>query len=204
VRNGSVMTPEGALARLLAGNQRFVAGAPAHPHQDAARRAAVAGGQSPFAAVLGCADSRLPAEIVFDRGLGDLFVVRTAGHTVGREVLASIEYAVSVLHVPLVVVLGHHACGAVQAARDLVAAGSPVPTRVRAVVDAIVPTVRHAVACRENDPDRIVELHVGETVRRLRRSLDGRGPVLVGMVYDLRTGRVRSTSDAPRKGVTAL
>src|SRR5262249_30655312 len=90
-------TPADALAELLARNERFVAGVRIHPHQDAEHRAAVAEQQQPFAVVFGCSDSRLAAEMIFDRGLGDLFVVRTAGHIVGPEVLASIEYGVTVL-----------------------------------------------------------------------------------------------------------
>lgn len=86
------LTPDDALAMLLEGNQRFVAGTPEHPNQDAARRAETAPAQSPFAVLFGCSDSRLAAEIIFDRGLGDLFVVRTAGHVAGTEVLGSIEF----------------------------------------------------------------------------------------------------------------
>ena len=87
-------TPADAFALLLAGNRRFVAGTSQHPNQDAARRAEVAPGQRPFAVLFGCSDSRLAAEIIFDRGLGDLFVVRTAGHVMGAEVLGSVEYGV--------------------------------------------------------------------------------------------------------------
>src|SRR5262245_56249787 len=111
-------TPDEALHELLAGNDRFVTGARIHPHQDAERRAAVAVSQTPFAVVFGCSDSRLAAESIFDRGLGDLFVVRTAGQIIGPEVLASIEYGITVLGVPLLVVLGHDSCGAVQATSD--------------------------------------------------------------------------------------
>src|SRR5690606_21414122 len=109
-------TPREAFELLLAGNQRFVAGVPEHPNQDAARRAEVAPSQRPFAVLFGCSDSRLAAEIIFDRGLGDLFVVRTAGHVMGPEVIGSIEFGVDVLECPLVVVLGHEGCGAVAAA----------------------------------------------------------------------------------------
>ncbi len=100
----------------LAGNQRFVAGTPEHPNQDATRRAETAPSQQPFAVLFGCSDSRLAAEIIFDRGLGDLFVVRTAGHVMGPDVLGSIEFGVEVLGCPLVVILGHDSCGAVGAA----------------------------------------------------------------------------------------
>src|SRR5262245_3568774 len=108
-------SPDEALAELLAGNERFVTGARIHPHQDAERRAEIAGAQRPFAVVFGCSDSRLSAEIIFDRGLGDLFVVRTAGHIVGGEVMASLEYGVAVLGATLVDVLGHESLGAVAA-----------------------------------------------------------------------------------------
>src|SRR5919202_3466831 len=98
-------TPDDALTFLLDGNARFVAGQADHPNQDAARRETSANAQRPFAVLFGCSDSRVAAEIIFDRGLGDLFVVRTAGHLVGAEVLASVEYGVAVLGTPLVVVL---------------------------------------------------------------------------------------------------
>src|SRR3954452_7597051 len=111
-----IAIPGEAFELLLAGNQRFVAGAPERPNQDATRRAEVAPSQRPFAVLFGCSDSRLAAEIIFDRGLGDLFVVRTAGHVMGPEVIGSIEYGVGVLACPLVVVLGHEGCGAVGAA----------------------------------------------------------------------------------------
>jgi carbonic anhydrase len=102
-------TPDDAFEMLLAGNQRFVTGLPEHPDQDAARRTETTPAQSPFVVLFGCSDSRLAAEIIFDRGLGDLF--RTAGHVVGPEVLGSVEYEVSVLDCPVVVVLGHDSCG---------------------------------------------------------------------------------------------
>lgn len=105
--------PEKGLAALVEGNRRYQAQRLTHPHQNAARRAALAAGQHPFAAVLSCADSRVPPEIVFDQGLGDLFVVRVAGNITDDVVLGSLEYAVEHLHVPLVVVLGHYKCGAV-------------------------------------------------------------------------------------------
>src|SRR3974390_904469 len=108
--------PGEAFGLLVAGNRRFVTGAPEHPNQDAARRAEIAPGQRLFAVLSGCSDSRLAAEIIFDRGRGDRFVVRTAGHVMGGEVLGSIEYGAGVLDCPLVVVLGHDSCGAVDAA----------------------------------------------------------------------------------------
>ncbi|MFC3503992.1 carbonic anhydrase [Micromonospora krabiensis] len=198
------LDPEQALAELRAGNQRFVTGAPYHPNQDAGRRAAVASAQHPFAVIVGCADSRLAAEIIFDRGLGDLFVVRTAGHTTGPEVLGSVEYAVTVLGTPLVVVLGHDSCGAVQAARDSVATGSTPPGHLGAVVDAVVPSLRRAEAAGVDDINGIVDIHIAQTVEAL---LDN-SPVLaaevaagrcavVGMSYRLAAGEVREVAAVP-------
>src|SRR5919198_6012927 len=110
------LSPAQAYEVLKAGNRRFVENTLQHPNQDADYRASLAPGQRPFAVLFGCSDSRLAAEIIFDQGLGDLFVVRTAGHVTGPEVLGSIEYGVGVLGTPLVVVLGHDSCGAVGAA----------------------------------------------------------------------------------------
>ncbi|REF00693.1 carbonic anhydrase [Thermomonospora umbrina] len=153
-----------AFDMLLAGNRRFVAGVPEHPNQDAARRSEVAPEQKPFAVVFGCSDSRLAAEVIFDRGLGDLFVVRTAGHVTGSEVLGSIEYGVSVLGCPLVVVLGHDSCGAVAAARAAVTDGVSVQGFVRDVVERVTPSVLAAQAAgRTGDADFIAE-HVRHTV----------------------------------------
>src|SRR5882757_11398177 len=122
--DGVPTDPDQALRLLLAGNRRFVLGRREHPNQDAARRTETAPGQRPFAVLFGCSDSRLAAEIIFDRGLGDLFVVRTAGHVIGPEVLGSIEYGVTVLGTPLIAVLGHDTCGAVGAAMRAVHDGA--------------------------------------------------------------------------------
>ncbi|MEU4642037.1 carbonic anhydrase [Micromonospora sp. NPDC023814] len=193
--------PEQALAELQAGNRRFVTGTPRHPNQDAGHRAAVADGQHPFAVIVGCSDSRLAAEIIFDRGLGDLFVVRTAGHTVGPEVLGSVEYAVTVLRTPLVVVLGHDSCGAVQAARTADATGTSPAGHLGAVVDAVVPSLRRAAAEGVDDIDRIVDIHIAQTVEAmLDRSAvlaaevaAGRCAV-VGMSYRLAAGEARAVT----------
>ncbi|MEH1166333.1 carbonic anhydrase [Micromonospora sp. CPCC 205539] len=196
--------PARAYAELAAGNQRFVSGAPHHPNQDAGHRAAVADGQHPFAVIVGCSDSRLAAEIIFDRGLGDLFVVRTAGHTAGPEVLGSVEYAVTVLGTPLVVVLGHDSCGAVQAARESDATGTMPPGHLRAVVDAVLPSLRRAAAEGVDDIDGIVDVHIAQTVETLL----GQSPVLaaevaqgrcavVGVSYRLAAGVVRPVTAVP-------
>ncbi|MEJ3744302.1 carbonic anhydrase [Actinomycetes bacterium KLBMP 9797] len=191
------MTPQRALAELRAGNERFVTGTRIHPNQDAEHRAALAGAQTPFAVIFGCSDSRLAAEIIFDRGLGDLFVVRTAGHTVGPEVLGSIEYAVTVLHTPLVVVLGHNSCGAVRAARDAVASGTEPAGYLRAVVAGIVPSVHVAASRHLDDIDRIVDIHTQRTVAHLlsasealARAVEAGQCAVVGMSYELSAGVV--------------
>src|SRR5919199_6278979 len=138
------VTPDEALQFLLDGNERFVRGDVAHPNQDAERRVASAADQSPFAVIFGCSDSRVAAEIVFDRGLGDLFVVRTAGHLVGEEVLASIEYAVEVLETPLIVILGHDSCGAVGAALQAHESGVTPPGHLRSIVERLTPEILQA------------------------------------------------------------
>ncbi|MBB4924435.1 carbonic anhydrase [Kitasatospora kifunensis] len=164
---GARMTGRAALRTLLDGNQRFTAGVPEHPNQDAARRAETMPTQTPFAVLFGCSDSRLAAEIIFDQGLGDLFVVRTAGHVMGPEVLGSIEYGVSVLGCPLVVVLGHDACGAVAAARGAVEGGATVGGYVRDVIEKVTPSVLTARAAgRTEDADFIAE-NVRHTVELL-------------------------------------
>ena len=134
-------TPAEAWAALVAGNQRFVSGQMLHPSQDVAHRAELSAGQAPFAVVFGCSDSRVAAEIVFDQGLGDTFVVRTAGHVIDTTVLGSIEYGVEVLGAPLVVVLGHDQCGAVTAAAQALADGEMPGGFVRAVVDRVIPSI---------------------------------------------------------------
>jgi carbonic anhydrase len=190
-------TPADALAELLAGNHRFVSGERVHPNQDAEHRAAVAVGQRPFAVVFGCSDSRLAAEIIFDRGLGDLFVVRTAGHIIGAEVQASIEYGVTVLGAPLVVVLGHDSCGAIAATRDVLR-GLPLPDPgLRAIIDRVAPSLRQAGDNQLTDVDEISAFHVRRTIDMITRPesavteavATGRCAV-VGMTYRLSDGRV--------------
>jgi len=163
----SELSPDAAFAMLMAGNRRFVDGRPEHPNQDAARRADLAPGQAPFAVLFGCSDSRLAAEIVFDRGLGDLFVVRTAGHVIGPEVLGSIEYGVSVLGCPLVVVLGHDSCGAIAEARIAVEEGVPAPGYVRDVIEKVTPSVLMARAAGRTEDREFVSEQIRHTVHLL-------------------------------------
>jgi len=188
-------TPDDAFQMLLAGNRRFVAGSPEHPNQDAARRAETAPAQNPFAVLFGCSDSRLAAEIIFDRGLGDLFVVRTAGHVVGSEVLGSLEYPVSLLDCPLVVVLGHESCGAIAAARDAADGGKVPGGFVRDVVERVTPSVLAARAAGRETAEEILAEHIEHTVDLLmersrvlsERVTEGRLAV-VGLSYRLADG----------------
>jgi carbonic anhydrase len=139
----SLPTPAVAWQEMVSGNDRFVAGEPLHPRQDVERRAEVAAGQAPMAALFGCSDSRLSAEIIFDKGIGDLFVIRNAGQVISESVVGSLEYAVAVLHVPLIVVLGHDSCGAVRAAIDSQTAdAAPLPPHIANLISRIVPAVR--------------------------------------------------------------
>ncbi|WP_207892364.1 carbonic anhydrase [Streptacidiphilus pinicola] len=191
----SVPSPEDSLRTLLSGNRRFVDGSPEHPNQDAARRAATVPTQRPFAVLFGCSDSRLAAEIIFDRGLGDLFVVRTAGHVMGPEVLGSIEYGVSILDCPLVVVLGHDQCGAVAATCDALDGSAPAPGYVRDVIERVTPSVLAARSAGIESRDAIVEEHIRQTVdllldrsRVLADAVDSGRTAIVGLSYRLDDG----------------
>jgi carbonic anhydrase len=189
------LTPAEALQELRRGNQRFVAGDRSLPNQDAARRAAVVDGQTPFALIFGCSDSRVAAEIVFDRGLGDLFVVRTAGHVVDGSVLGSIEFGVDVLDIPLVVVLGHDSCGAVKASLTAYASGEMPGGYLREIVEHVTPSVLASRRAGRDDVNDVVAEHTRQTVELLadrstavaERIADGRLAV-VGMEYSLADG----------------
>ncbi|MEV6401045.1 carbonic anhydrase, partial [Streptomyces sp. NPDC051907] len=193
-----ILTPTQALEQLLAGNERFVAGSPQHPNQDAARRAETAPVQRPFAVVFGCSDSRLAAEIIFDQGLGDLFVVRTAGHVAGPEVLGSIEYGASVLGCPLVVVLGHDSCGAVAATRAALTDGVGATGYVRDVIERVTPSVLAAHAAGLTEEDDIIAEHIRHTLdllldrsRVLADQVAAGKTAVVGLSYRLADGSAR-------------
>ncbi|MCG8925019.1 carbonic anhydrase [Lentzea sp. CC55] len=192
------LSPADAFELLLSGNQRFVAGTPEHPNQDATRRAEIAPAQRPFSVLFGCSDSRLAAEIIFDRGLGDLFVVRTAGHVIGSEVLGSVEYGVEVLDCPLVVVLGHDACGAVGAACAALDEGTVPGGYIRDVVERVTPSVLAARAAGRSEADEILAEHVGRTVdllldrsRLLAERVAAGTAAVVGLCYRLADGSAR-------------
>ena len=182
-----------SLKRLKAGNERFIADHATHTTKDAKRRAEVAQGQKPFAIVVSCSDSRVGPEVVFDQGLGDLFVVRTAGHVVDDVGLGSIEYAVEHLGAAFILVLGHERCGAVAAT----VAGGEAHGHIPAIVKAIKPAVAKAKGKPGDAVDNAVHAQVLEVVGQLQKA----APLLadrvkagklkvVGARYDLDTGRV--------------
>jgi len=186
----SINTPEQALAEMMAGNARFVSGRTVGPNRSMARLKEVAPTQKPFAAVLSCADSRVPVEIVFDQGFGDVFVCRAAGNIVTPELIGSLEFGTLVLGSKVLMVMGHTGCGAVKAT----IAGDPVPGQISSLYRHIQPAVDR-VASRE------LEAVTRENVRVQARLLRSSSPVIaqlvrekklvvVGGVYDLATGRV--------------
>jgi len=182
-----------ALQKLLAGNQRFVTNGVLHPDQSPERRAELAKGQTPFAIILTCADSRVSPEVVFDQGLGDLFVLRNAGNVLDDHTIGSMEYAVEHLHTQLIVVMGHEKCGAVSAA----VAGGEAPGHLQSVVDALEPAVEETKG-QAGDP---VDNAVRANAKRMAGILTQVGPVLseavkagklkvVAARYDLDSGQV--------------
>ncbi len=190
--------PISAWKSLREGNERFVNGTLLHPSQGAADRAKLVGGQHPSAILFGCGDSRVAAELIFDQGLGDMFVVRTAGHVVDSSVLGSIEYGVHVLNVPLIVVLGHDSCGAVKATIDALDGGEVPGGFIRSVVEKVTPSV--LIGRREglSEVDEIEARHVVETSRLLmQRSMIISQRVATGelaiasVTYKLAEGKVQ-------------
>ncbi len=181
------------LSDLLDGNRRYASGASLHPHQSAYRRAEILGGQQPFAAILTCSDSRVPPEIIFDCGLGDLFVIRVAGNVLDDVVLGSIEYAVEHLGVELVMVLGHSRCGAVTAA----AAGGHAHGHIASLTERIRPAIERTVAAGGDVIDAAITANVKLAVAELRASqptlahLIAAGKLrIAGARYELETGLV--------------
>jgi carbonic anhydrase len=189
-------TPAEALRFLLDGNDRFVAGKAEHPNQDAERRAEGVTHQNPFAVLFGCSDSRVAAEIIFDRGIGDLFVVRTAGHLIGEEVLASVDFGVAVLGTPLVVILSHDSCGAVGAALDAHENAVTPAGHMRHIVERLTPEVLEARAAGVTDRDEVVRMHGRRTAEDLleqsallRESVEAGTCGIVVLAYQLTDGR---------------
>ena len=188
----SSLTPDAALQKLVEGNQRFVQHQPQYPDQSAARLQEVAQAQHPFATILSCADSRVPAELLFDQGIGDLFDVRIAGNIATPETIGSIEYAVTLIGTPLLMVLGHERCGAVTAAVKNEALSGEISTFVKAILPAV-----KRVKNQAGDPvDNAVVANVQYQIERLKRSpllaerLKSGALKIVGGRYDLDTGTV--------------
>jgi len=191
-------TPDAALKQLIDGNKRFVDSKRQNPHQDFGRITEVAKSQKPFAAILGCADSRFPSEIIFDQGFGDLFVCRVAGNVVTSEEMGSLEFGTLVLGAKVLVVVGHERCGAV----DATIKGAQVPGQIGSLIDAIKPAVESSKDQTGDRLENAVKANVMLQASRLKAS-----PVIskliaenklkvVGGYYDLDTGRVTIISES--------
>ncbi len=192
-------TADEALQRLIAGNLRFLRGEARFPTVQKEILADLAQGQRPYATILGCSDSRVPPELVFDAGFGELFIVRVAGNVLSPEIAGSLQYAGSHLHTPLFVVLGHSGCGAVQAALETQRHGVQHRSRIQLLIDNILPGLP------DPDPqlppaaqlDRAVEANVRWTMRQMLETPEAQARLaegrmkLVGAVYEIESGRVR-------------
>jgi len=192
----NVLTPDAALKRLLEGNERYAEGASLR-HDFKHEREALAAGQNPFAAILGCADSRIAPEYAFDSGRGDLFVCRVAGNFANEESVASLEYAVAVLATPLILVLGHDSCGAVDAAIKSLKDNTTPPGRIPSLVAGVAPAVKAvsqrsgdtlANAIRQNVIDNVAKLKSATPI--LSAAVDQGKLKVVGGIYRLKDGEV--------------
>ena len=193
------LTPEQAVKRLAAGNRRFANDDLKHPRRDNRRRIAVAEGPAPFAVVLGCADSRVPPEVIYDEGLGNLFVVRIAGNTaVDPFVLGSVEYGTTELGAVVIVVLGHESCGAVKAAIDVAQNGTQLPGDIGAFVAPIVPIAAELIpkTPKKNLVEAVTLANIREAVSNLQQnpllaqSISAGKLEVVGGEYQTKTGKV--------------
>jgi len=192
----NVLSPDASLKRLMDGNGRYVDGV-SRRHDFKHEREALAGGQNPFAAVLSCADSRIAPEYAFDTGRGDLFVCRVAGNFAGTETIASMEYTVAVLNTPLILVLGHDACGAVDATLKAIKDDKPPPGHIPSLIDAIAPAAKAAMqqggdvlnkAIRQNVIDNVAKLKSAAPI--LNAAVEQGKLKVVGGIYRLTTGTV--------------
>jgi carbonic anhydrase len=193
----NVLSPDASLERLLKGNARYVAGVSAR-HDFKHEREALAGGQNPFAAILSCADSRIAPEYAFDSGRGDLFVCRVAGNFANAESVASLEYAVAVLGVPLILVLGHDSCGAIDAAIKSLRDNTTLPGQMPSLVAGVAPAVKAVsgqggdtlgLAIKQNVVDTVAKLSSATPI--LGAAVEQRKLRVVGGVYGLRDGKVK-------------
>ncbi|GAA1473476.1 carbonic anhydrase [Corynebacterium felinum] len=198
--NDIARDPKAVWLGLLEGNRRFAEGVPVHPNQSVSRREQLQMGQAPRAAILTCGDSRVPVELLFDVGLGDLFVVRTAGEVVDSAVLASLEFAVAELGVEVLVVLGHESCGAVGATAKVVLDGEDVPIgHQRTIVEQIAPSILEAKSKGGHSAEHFERAHAHAILRKIMQvspvintAVDkGRTAVVAGR-YRLKDGRVET------------
>jgi carbonic anhydrase len=193
----NVVSPDAALERLMEGNERYVDGV-ARRHDFKHEREALVGGQNPYAAVLSCADSRIAPEYAFDTGRGDLFVCRVAGNFAGTENIASLEYAVAVLGAPLILVLGHDSCGAIDATLKAIKDNKPPPGHIPSLVDALAPAAKAAMqqggddvlgkAIRQNVIDNVAKLKSATPI--LSAAVEQGKLKVVGGIYRLANGKV--------------
>lgn len=191
-----LLSPDEALTRLMAGNERFIHHTPKHPHQSAKRLHDVAQGQHPFATVLSCADSRVPVEILFDVGVGDLFDIRVAGNVITPEVLGSIEYAAALLGTSLVMVLGHERCGAVTAAVQ----DKPLPGNINAFVNSIKPALD-----KEHDQSaQFIETAVVSNVCYQIEQMKQQSPILADLITNGKLKVVGGRYDLDEGDVTLV
>lgn len=197
--SSSVRTAEQALASLKSGNARFLSGQARFPTRQKEVLAELAKGQQPYATILGCSDSRVPPELVFDAGFGELFIVRVAGNVLGPSILGTLQYAGMHLRTPLFLVMGHEGCGAVQAAIASRFRGAQQASRIEVLLEEILPALDGLDATLPPDAllSAAVEANVRWTMRLLLESPEGRARVaegvlkLEGAVYEIATGRVR-------------
>lgn len=191
--NQMQMHPDEALERLLEGNRRYAAMHQLHPRQSTTDRQELVEGQNPFATILSCSDSRVPSEMIFDQGLGDLFIVRTAGHTVNGLVLASLEYAVYALNVPLIVVVGHQHCGAVSAVMQ----GLALPGHMAQLAETLWPALRRVDRAASDRVEQAICANARHTADSLGTSssvlceaLENNQVRIVPAYYNLETGLI--------------
>ena len=195
-----MVSADEGLRRFNEGNRRFVAGKARFPTESKETLAALAKGQQPYATVLGCADSRVPPELIFDANFGELFIIRVAGNVISPEVMGSIQYAGSHLHTPLFLVLGHEGCGAVKAAMETKAKGAAHLSRIQTLVNDIVPglsELKDGHLSSQNQLAQAVEANVRWSMRQLMETPEGKQAAregrkkLVGAVFEINSGRVR-------------
>ncbi|HNW25327.1 MAG TPA: carbonic anhydrase [Candidatus Gastranaerophilaceae bacterium] len=194
-----MISPQEALEKLIAGNERFAQNKSIHPNRFEETREVLLKQQKPFVAVLSCSDSRVPIEIIFDAGLGDIFSVRTAGHVLSKEVLGSLEYAVKTLGVKLVIILGHENCGAIRAAIETQKDDSKISENLKAIMEHIYPAIESS-ECIEDSEDFLhcavvsnIKYQLRDLLKKdeyLAQKVKTGEIMLKGALYNLATGKV--------------